>query len=137
MNITLMFPFLAVVQFNYMFSLLHHVLFRFSIETHYFNTNYWIYSMLKEQARYGYFRTPSNLIISDIIYVYIQPQPDYNKIARLYPHMTNMWKNVIYNRIRPDTKYFVILDDQMEEAGSSETLKHCLTIKTKNTQNKS
>ena len=64
-----------------------------------------------------------------IIWVYSEPQPDYNEAARLYPHIEfeHGWRDDIYDRITPDTTNLLIVDDQMEEAGSSKTLQNLFT----------
>ena len=61
-----------------------------------------------------------------IILIYSESQPDYNFAARLYLHIEfeHGWKDYIYNRIRPDQTNLLIVDDQMEEAGSSKTLQN-------------
>ena len=41
-----------------------------------------------------------------IIWVYSEPQPDYNEAARMYPDIEfeHEWRDDIYDRITPDTK---------------------------------
>ena len=64
-----------------------------------------------------------------MIWVYSESQPDYNFAARLYLHIEfeHGWKDDIYNRIRPNQKKLLIVDDEMEEAGNSKTLQNLLT----------
>ena len=47
----------------------------------------------------------------------------------MYPHieLEHGWWDDIYDRITPDTKHLLIVDDQMEEAGSSQTLQNLFT----------
>ena len=47
----------------------------------------------------------------------------------MYPHIEfeHGWRDDIYDRITPDTKNLLIVDDQMEEAGSSKTLQNLFT----------
>ena len=64
-----------------------------------------------------------------IIWVYSEPQPDYTEAAKMYPHIEFIhdWNEEIYNKIRYSERNLLILDDQMEEAGSSPTLKNLFT----------
>ena len=64
-----------------------------------------------------------------IIWVYSQPQPYYNKAARLYLHIEfeHGWRDNIYDRITADTTNLLIVDDQMKKAGRSKTLQNLFT----------
>ena len=47
----------------------------------------------------------------------------------MYPHieLEHGWWDDIYDRITPDTKNLLIVDDEMEEANSSKTLQNLFT----------
>ena len=64
-----------------------------------------------------------------IIWVYGDWQPDYEDARAIYPHFKFMhgWTEGIYDCIRPDERNLFIVDDQMEEAGSSKTLSKLFT----------
>ena len=64
-----------------------------------------------------------------IIWVFSEPQPDYIEAARMYPHIEfeRGWNDDIYDRITPSERNLLIVDDQMEEAGSSKTLQNLFT----------
>jgi hypothetical protein len=64
-----------------------------------------------------------------IIWVFGEWQPDYERARALYPHIEFMrgWSDTLYENIRPDQRNLVIIDDQMDEAGSSKTLTKLFT----------
>ena len=64
-----------------------------------------------------------------IIWVYSEPQEDYEAAKALYPHIefVHGWRDEIYESIRPEERNLLIVDDQMEEAGSSKTLQNLFT----------
>ena len=64
-----------------------------------------------------------------IIWVYGEWQPDYEEARAINPHIefTHGWTEGIYDCIRPDERNLFIVDDQMEEAGSSKTLSKLVT----------
>jgi hypothetical protein len=64
-----------------------------------------------------------------IIWVYSEPQFDYYEAAKMYPHIEfeQGWNDDIYPRINHNERNLLIIDDQMEEAGSTKTLKNLFT----------
>jgi len=64
-----------------------------------------------------------------IIWVYGEWQKDYEKAKALYPYIefVNGWKDDLYDQIKPNERNLLIVDDQMDEAGSSKTLTKLFT----------
>ena len=56
-------------------------------------------------------------------------QPDYEQTRALYPHneFARGWSDELYESLRQDEKNLLIIDDQMTEAGDSQTLSNLLT----------
>lgn len=65
-----------------------------------------------------------------IIWVYREWQPDYDEARALYPHIEfeEGWNDDLYDRLRVDETNLLILDDQMDDAGNSKTLKDLFTV---------
>jgi hypothetical protein len=64
-----------------------------------------------------------------ILWVYSEWQKDYKEAAFIYPHIEFVqgWQDDIYDRIKPNERNLLIVDDQMDEAGSSKTLTKLFT----------
>jgi hypothetical protein len=64
-----------------------------------------------------------------IIWVYSEWQPDYEAARTLYPHIefVHGWQEGIYNAISPNQTNLLIVDDLMDEAGSSKSMKALFT----------
>lgn len=64
-----------------------------------------------------------------IIWVYSEWQKDYREAASMYPHIEFVkgWQDDLYDRIKPNERNLLIVDDQMDEAGSSKTLTKLFT----------
>jgi hypothetical protein len=64
-----------------------------------------------------------------LIWVFSEWQPDYEEIRALYPHIEFIhgWQEDIYNRITPDERNLLVIDDLMDEAGSSKSMKALFT----------
>jgi len=66
---------------------------------------------------------------SRIIWAYGEPQSDYDAAKALYPHIefVHGWSDAIYDQIDPTERNLLIVDDLMDEAGSSKSLKSLFT----------
>jgi hypothetical protein len=64
-----------------------------------------------------------------IIWVYSEWQKDYKEAASIYPHIEFLkgWREDIYEQINPKERNLLLVDDQMDEAGSSKTLSKLFT----------
>jgi hypothetical protein len=64
-----------------------------------------------------------------IIWVFSEWQKDYKKAALIYPHIEFVkgWRDEIYDQIKPTERNLLLVDDQMDEAGSSNTLTKLFT----------
>jgi hypothetical protein len=63
------------------------------------------------------------------MWVYSEWQPDYEEVRALYPHteFVHGWQEDIYDRITPDERNLLVIDDLMDEAGSSKSMKALFT----------
>ena len=66
---------------------------------------------------------------SRIIWAFGERQPDYERAFFLYPciEFVRGWHESIYDRLSPETRNLLIVDDLMDEAGSSKSMKALFT----------
>jgi hypothetical protein len=64
-----------------------------------------------------------------IVWVYAEDQPAYKKAAEINPKIEFIrgWSDELYEQFMPDERNLLIVDDQMDEAGSSKTLTNLFT----------
>lgn len=64
-----------------------------------------------------------------IIWVFSEWQPDYQYARELYPHIEFVqgWHDEIYDMLMPQVPTLLIIDDLMDEAGSSKSMKALFT----------
>lgn len=64
-----------------------------------------------------------------IVWVYSEWQPEYDNAKRMYPHIEwiHGWNENLYDTMLPAERNLIIIDDQMDVAGNSETLSSLFT----------